>query len=1788
MTLDLFLVAIAVALIVIILLFSKGDKLSKNPVPYFILIALAVFGSYWTFQHYAKSHGGYYKNTEYHIIQQDGFKYPQGQTLLLASDQSPEKAILETGIGELLLDGDGRLQSQDFQLPLYLEDAAHPNAYQVVNVNEDLSMSDGEELTLKEGDRVLLKIKYVEVRNGKKINRYRFDFSVRDTISDTWERRTFRQGYALSDMLQTRLDGTTRSILENCYLVRKNYRLDNLDPEKVSGKVYLVGACRLAANGISFYKNDIELSTDPENGIGGEPMNGRQFFYGLGATRSQVYRVSTDAGSVSVLYRLPKMYHFPKNDSKDGDGKGAGESSLFLTTDRQEIINFRDRFDSFYQFSDQLNENSIYKSSAALTFMTDSAGVSINPRYYDMNEDVDSAVATPVEIGVPFEVRTLSCRMPDDGTSQVSYLFRIRDMRKNLVFKKAPMLYLSMLLMLLVIYLLLYFLNDERRNRINKLYIVETSVYLTLIAFLTVRLVLLWRLHTFPPIDNVSRLELDKLTDPQSFTFTFYTIVAVLFARIVILLVQWIGRDKFQLDFNEWTDNLFRKMDDTVIPVKRNRFEVPITWIVAALLPPAVYLLCGIFAKAIPSLTVVVKEALAPLLAFAINSFFYVYRIRIPMRRERMEYNRRGIISWAAIIWNTAVFLAFLILPQSIFGFGEHGMLLPMAGVFLVWFFITIITTPTERNWFKWVAPLAIILPLLVVVFNHVPMAQTKGGEWVLSHLPESLSRAKDRLVAASETPSQMVQSQQVKFDDKTMQDILNASSNKWFIDNHLSQRYYLKKGKGGFILDKDFDQKAVSYTTQTRDVVLLRYLMYEHGNGVVKKLLFILLLLTVNVSLVYKRKGDRLPFLQQLPLQSSLFLLVFSSYLYLVNLNAVVFVGLDFPFLTLTSKVAPLGLLLPLLAILLPANIKQQEESLADDTASFDWEKVSIGVLTAALLLVLVFPPSHHIERQLKKNNGKSAASFSISMEPLAVFVNEYINPQLMAFQEANDKEFVKMRIGAPGLKDRFKDYVMGEEDGNSVLDKQLKLFAQQTQWANDTTFIRSAFKKSFNTSMIDPNRNIIHLRKQNGRFMFVTNKVYYDMKPMFDNSSLFNWHGDLLAAAGASRLTFSGENHKEAVTLKRGFYVYGGRNDTDDNVTLLKEEFLGSNLEENINFTIVQIPKEYCYLPKVGDHDVYVLMPVDAPQGKSYIVYPEGDATNPIKENNVALWIKPNDVVKVSGTRQSFSFNAEGGNYFSKRIHFNGKDQAIYPLGDKFIFAYNFDQMLADNYHPSESPNQPVRISLDYDLLNEVYDYCEATMSLGKSRAFGNGVTVTAIDGNGRIRLLADYNPKKRISADPNQAGELRQKMEEIYLNGNTPEERSMLQNRNLTRMSIGPGSTIKVPFYVAIAAESGIDWTRAGVYFPSSCVNTSTGKAVVAKYGNYRTKGIHKGTDGWDEMTSEYRSGTLMRAGSFITTSNNFFFGSIIGLSTYSSTQLQDSFAGPLVACSSQEAVFPLFSIDGRYYKFTDRFIDDFSDDRTLENSLYDNFGFLRWQRRDYHNQTYDVAPVNFLFENDTTQTQKTRTRTTNSLYVYSERPNLHREIRTVQADEVIKQFLHLTSGGAKHLSVTPLNMAEAYLRIALLDGAEDVLTYDDSADRIPYEPFETVHRNFPEQMRQTTFLGMWNVLGGEGTLRNATDQNMKLEYSRKESPIYVYGKTGTVSDSGVQKNDNYHYAFILSNRRLHEQTDREGLKVYVVYFGYYDTALGGHSGTARTRKAILDRIINSETFQSYWNE
>ena len=1786
MSLNAFLLVIMLLLpLLLFLCYNGSSAFSKKPIIYFFVIALAMVASYWTFSRYAMSHGkhDYYKNTDYHIIQQDGFNYHKGQVLRLASDIKPDSALLAKQVGELWVDTGLCLHTQNFALPLYVENEVGSMDFYVANNVDGLSMDDGDQLTITRENDTLLKIKYLEIKEKNRIKDYSFVFSVQGKDTDTVKLPSvFRKGYNLAELLQqgksTRLDHTSMSLFRDCYLLRDHYRLDAKKAKATSEKVYLFVNDRVVNGTCLVYKNGEQVVTGGYHNLEGVNVENKRFYFGLPTSKTPVYRLTRAGDKVQMRYRLPIMYHFP-------DDMDNGETQMYLTTDINDIVDHRNDFKCFYQFSEQLTEQNVYKATAVLNFIVDSAGKSIDPVFSDM---LSNQGPQPITIGEEFEVKTVSDTLRRNTAggefgdlAQVSYVFKVRDMRDNEVYRYAKYLYLVMLLLLAIIYILPRYVEGEDRS--NRFFILETSVYLVLIAFLTVRLVLLWRLHTFPPIENVSHKEFLSLTSANSFYWTCYSVLFLLICRIFVL---WLAKGRrFKRVTQSWGEWFDGKMDALFQWVENGRhihfkergrlwkeFKVPVNVFLVVL--GIVLLYFGVWLLiSVEQIKVVTKEAVAPLLAFIINSIFLVACIR---------NKDRSLVCWFVIVFNTVCYLLFLCTLYH-----ELGMLFPMIAVFAVWFFIAafLASSKEKKGWPIFVTVVGVLA--LLVVFLHVPLSQKPLGRKIVTAVMPS--RTKARVETLAQTPSEMVQDTTVKFKDNSMQDILNASSNKWFIDNHLIQRNRIAGKSDDFILDKQYHQNAVRYETQTRDVMLLRYVIYEHGKGLAKKMIWILALLAVNVFVLYRRRDDRLPYLQQVPLQSALFLLLFSAYLYLVNINAVVFVGLDFPFLTLTSKVAPLGLLLPLFAMLMPVDLKNHENCLAPNlTAPPDDRKMKFGVGVASLFLVLLFVaiPSNRLRKKMADQTAPE--SFSVSMEPMAKYVNGFLNPAFKEYQSAHVKDLAKLNVNDNRLKDKLKVFLQSSQG----LNANLALFNEEYGYKGVyDNFIRSAFDKFFQTKLTETN-NILHVKKTNGRFVFVTNPVYYEMKPLFENDTLQGgWHGDLLASGNKSQLKIVGENGVKVDLAKAENLETFGREGAS-------RQFV--NYQDNgAPFEIYQIPAKYCYDSE--GRDVFVM--VSNSTGKHFRLAPLSDVTNTLPPESLGLRIMPNDKVCVEGGKW-FSIVAEDKHYFSKRIHYNGKHQPIYPLKNKFMFAYNFDQMLADSYHGSE----PVTISLDYDLLINVMDHCEELASQNR-KAAGDGFTITAIDGNGRIRLLADYNPHKVVTTDPNQAQEVKKIMDSVYLNGDNELERGLLQNRNLARMPIGPGSTIKVPFYVALLSEVDLPWEKLDIRFTGDnsiykgTATNSKGKTrdLVAKFGPDVVKGYHK-LDGWDEMAGEYSNnvGNDLGVENFIATSNNFYFGSILMLGSYSKDKLQEGL-GTVLEPTGTVKTFPDFVLEGQHYRFGNGYLNGIIDSKkspALEYGLDNQFNFITKKDADNLIRFFDRSPVEKLLYpvgiDETGNVGKKGPSGMNALYVYSTRPMLSRDLQSKSISEmqdIYNKHFNLTSGGALQLDVTPLDMAEMYLRLALQKKSDEgMLTYNDTANSVWKADELSTIAGFSERMR-VTYEGMRRVLyQSGGTLNNRIGKELKEELARQG--VYLYGKTGTAASS-EQSNDNYHYAFILTDRPIHEKNcDREGMKVYVVYFGFYNGTMGHkmNLGTRDNPKYPRDQflidIIRSESFQNYW--
>jgi len=1745
-------IAVIVVLWMITLSSSNNSNNPKQKTALWCFAALSVVTvlSYMCFMHYSHSKNDtFYKNTDGCVLELEGLEFSEGKTLPLVSD-SGDLSLWAGEEGDLVLktDADGCfLNSSRLDVPLCVSDPENTNLFHVVNLCEGLTLHDGDNLTIIESSQdkrdTLISLKYEifyakkkGLRNlfKKKKERCRFVFGTGSVLTDTVEPSMFRRGRNLFNLLADEVGiGLNREVLENCYLMRDHFTIDHAkDPEPDKAVHLFCNNSVRQNNAVQIFINGQRISNyQPHDTL--HAVDGCYFYTGITPPTYKIWKVKREAGRVFVTYRNPLRYPFPKDAAY-------GRNKLFLTTNMQEIIDRQDDFNYFYRIMPDQVDNSPFAANGILSYQFDKANVNISPNYSDLSygDSVRSVDATVN--GEHFLLHSYARQQKASPLADVSYQLRVHDFRTdNIVYQKAQRHYIILLIAFLCLFLILMRTgNNNKEDFRSQSLFLETAVYLVLIGFLTVRMIMLWRLHAFPPIENLSTYEYNGLLNPKYFRATWSAIYALLVLRVLLELPSV---------KNIW-DSIIEKFESAVTRIWEGGTPRPVTYVIVALITALIigfmYLLVFVGGTRFTYL----KTAATIVLLCWITSIILTHR------NELTKFQK-----YLLVFLNCGIFLVLSLIFEA-------GLILPVIGFFGLMLLIILFGETEGKH----------KLALIVVVFVTVSLSffHLLAAKQVSPFIGKGSHRLEARMQAMVYEPTELFSDPNVTFKSRGnyMQDILNATSNYWFIGNHINYRNeILKKEQKGFHPVQEYTQKGVSYITQTRDLSLLRYLNFEHGSGPViclNVLLFILLLIVTTHTKPWKEEDQERSLSRWLPLLTVLFLLVYSLYLALVNVNALVFVGLDFPFLTLTSGAAPVAFIIFLLAIIWPICSKENPEKILTEPFTFRTDKQNlyrISTLALSVLLIATVPLGIRNAKALK-----TLPNYFVSMRPLIGFIRNDLNPELLKYQEKHEKEF------------RSSDRV--------VIDTLLKKGVDSLFAANilsgckdsiyytpkDTAFIHSVFKKATSYSDLD---YLVYARKISGHYSFAGNLKFSYLGAIFEKQKEDIWHGDLLAA-----------DTKESIKPVVNGHTLNAIN-TDQLVPL------NENMNEDriLYMSVFNLPGRYCY---DGQNKLIYIIDDDTP---SYTIIPQGDPSQELDKMVLSCLVFPKDILKVG--ERSIQLGMTESHYLAKTIHYNGSTQVIYPLGRDFTFAANFYTMLKNSYKAYDRINNPhgfkssdttVQISLDYELLTDVLHYCRGQESGGVTKR-GTGLTVAAVDGNGCVRLLADYNPSpSHRNIDPNDKEKLDEIMRNSVLNGERDAERNALANRNISMLSNGPGSTIKPVLFAAIASQTNLDWPSFQIHGNNNKIDVEQGSSYWHYFGDYDMTAYVKKNETRKEIYGE-RFDHAMHVDEFIKTSNNYFFGSVLMLGT-ALNEHQNSLTEMTGGYDKNDkASFPAFYFNNKWYKFNGDFIPTLFRTRStlresaLEQGLRFNFQYncanAKYDKDDtivvneVQNNLYMTKMADFLGIDRPNE------------YVFPETSNFIRK-RYAKDDkghnksDIFTQFLNIVRGGDP-VRTSPLSMAEAFLRIAQGNSAPNLLTYcerDSAAAQAKfYCPGYSSDNVYWNAMRNTLFKGLWDVIAVGGGTLHRTGVLMDYQNSLAAKHIYLYGKTGTCNED-----KNHHYAFILTNQKLNgsEPVDRSTLKVYVVYFGFYDAPSNGHSATQPVTKAIIEKIINSETFKQYW--
>ncbi|HHG84132.1 MAG TPA: hypothetical protein ENJ82_05220, partial [Bacteroidetes bacterium] len=577
-------------------------------------------------------------------------------------------------------------------------------------------------------------------------------------------------------------------------------------------------------------------------------------------------------------------------------------------------------------------------------------------------------------------------------------------------------------------------------------------------------------------------------------------------------------------------------------------------------------------------------------------------------------------------------------------------------------------------------------------------------------------SYVKYRAAVHEKGPDQIILDE--RFDSGQMGQILRAAQNQWYINTYLRQAV-AEDGRSNsyFNLRPHFD-KGSSYTTQTTDLVVTRYIISEHGVGVV----FLLILLFFSLTAVYPLVVDMAARNHFVPFGMLLLLFMTALFIWLTATNRFIFFGQDFPLISLTSLftlVFSLGLILTVIVSVPIARTKRQEN------------KRIVAVPIVVLLMI-------GLSLQLfKSGEEQENINFNPSLDQARADFND-LNDEFLTFQNKLKKNYPPDSL----------IYLFHQARPDSIISSHTytqSIYNQFVQEEEDKT---------------NPS-HLLYLvqRPQNGklRYYFAINPAYYLVRPLRQHDQA--WTGNLLAAsenasgafllgqgAGAKRIQIAGDSAQ-----------IGLENQLSRKANQLRTAIIPGTWLQQAK------PAILVWASKTGES-----VPGFTLSNPAF-----GNVAQLRKEMDPAVCLQAGDVLQLNSKESAalrYRYEEDYKAYLAKNIWLNGDRRMFFPLGEKLLWAYYYAEAAKNARAGTDRRHEDVQVSLDFSLMQNLHNVAETHFRKHNWERQRLGLVV--LNGNGQLRALTDYKPQDAV--DPNDIDEIHEKNREFHLRRNNHDER------------------------------------------------------------------------------------------------------------------------------------------------------------------------------------------------------------------------------------------------------------------------------------------------------------------------------------------------------------------------------------------------------------------------------
>jgi cell division protein FtsI/penicillin-binding protein 2 len=1810
---------------------EKNDRANKlsglRSFAYTLLLLLFGLLCVFALGNYVNPEKEVFKNTDHHALRADGVSISNFRGYRLAGNSPYAFFDSELHRGSITVndvaEGTVRLSFDGFTSPVYTISGKEMRKFKLVNPDAFASFKDGDSVEfVKRVNGHEQVIGMVILPGHERAPRWAFWKRDLDSAryvfngqSASLENRFLKSGLPLSSLIAgvvPEFDPKGIQIFRDTI----DYNLKNREIYPYyRDRRYFIG-----------YNAEAEISEIRVNGrrtsntgrYTADIRLGEPFCIGFGSEKTETMCFGMNEGRLTLEFYQPKYQYLPCYNEKD-DQSLMVTTSLFENRDNQLLGAYSENIALFSQFDKTDNRNQMQP-----WFLSYRAGRSDTPLSFDVYSDRHYSNLVPMDRFIKDAGGSWSKENRHSADSSIRYqaylpginaadpsiqwLVGVENFKETTPFsarKIALLIFAAILAAALILGLNFVFKHPVLTGT-------EYAAYLIVIAFLTVRCFLLWRVTVFPPVSSISYFEFNHLRDMDLFkwlvrsVFAFFALVGCY--KIYIL----VSGDRVR-------KAMTRRKSET-------RRYIPQKWVIlcAIMLVYAGLFLVGGSGGTLARIT----NILIPVLVF----FFFEHLIFKFYAKDYLEDtwdlerndNPIGDRLWPVLLSLANIALASML---TFIKDGGYGVMFLLFGLIISVFLISDLCIYTlngnrthnikrpgrKLSWlprvllylfvvafgllymdlFIWVLDhrivfavsmfltLCIVFILLSFVLGFNDDLKVSGwaaaigsiallsiGVYFVAGELVDGSHLEYRTRVHMNSPSEILATH---IDDNVSQNkFMQASLNDWILQEYSDIGKEVKplREKYGYFKLQPQSKLGAMWFAQTTDIALSRFIIAEHSHLLAYLLVLALFFfLIVATKRVFKYRSGRF-----IHLAIPLLLFLQAGLILFANTRQFIFFGQDFPLISVTSKLSSIYFFM-LLGIFLVSTLREKSVLEGGEGSVINSEarrsiyehdrKTNIKVIACAFTIILLPVLTTWMAKKKSHTDNASYVSDGMySLDPLMSSVQSITEAlDTLAFEKYQEHHPMRLKRDMSAEMTAFR---------NDTLYRQ---FMAQADLDTNKFATRIIDRFIDIGSHNNTAKGLVHLRTRRSYssdgtpkdiLEFAINDDFYEYQlPKKQKNA---WKGSIVG----DRLSP---------------YDSSGRGQSGDIVALrLKKEWI----KEDSDMLLVQTNSGTIRI--LGENSVVDItpqgLPVAAVSGKDNLMR---------GRNAIPLGMLPRE------------------NYFARNVMINGNRTFLYPYGDTMFWLREFanqtklakESILRPGNKLASADeikrfNENVSISISEALSSRIYDsYLKSNSKRDK--------TVVVADGNGHIKAMVDYRGGKEFRLNPNDERTISRISERIYLEGlrRSPLEQRYFATFATSPLRLGPGSSQKPIVWTSVTSGYNIGfWNSLRIKPLSEKFVRVEGNRSYFYFPEFAGQRIQK--EFKSIASDESRPGGVdLDVEWYMYKSSNYYNAMMTYFGLFTKEQLRSLLPERIDADNLLVRRLPL---DLSRAKQDAKYFPIMGSDRP-SNSGYDLFVFSRRVSvSDYQNQQ------GLLARGLETEFNLPLKRERHSLYPsikrYVKNDDGKYEIRSgfgdvsffnmgirqkmTRPEEMMEVGVRTVAiGNNTGWIVSPLKMAEMYGRLLTLNS-NYTLTLDSSSQR-EYQPFSLddswQSSGSYQSMRAPFIRGLSKVFfDTNGTARGVSLPEVvtsdNITGTGNTSQYYIYGKTGTINGKwNGEKEEDHLLAVIITNRKITSCDDLSNVKFYVLYFTDYDYSKSGGKRWQSIDGDIIKLVIESEDFREY---